>query len=76
MAHLLNLTVPPGWWGDSLFTTNEISPYIVRFNDKLSIGIEPVVISSTLSFDHPANSLESNLLEMFQSQYVEPVSHP
>jgi hypothetical protein len=76
MAHLLNLIVPPGWWGDSLFTTNEISPYIVRFNDKLSIGIEPVVISSTLSFDHPANSLESNLLEMFQSQYVEPVSHP
>lgn len=71
MAHLLNLPVPAGWWGDSLFTTNEVSPYIVPFNDKLSIGIEPGVISSTLSFDHPHGQLESNLLDLYQSEYVD-----
>ena len=72
IAHLLNLPVPPGWWGDSLFETNTISPYIIRFNDKLSIGEEPGIISSTLSFDHPANQSESNLLEMYQTLYVDP----
>jgi hypothetical protein len=71
MAHLLNLPVQPGWWGDSLYTTNQISPYIVRFNDKLSIGVEPGIIDSTFSFDHPANQLESNLLDLFKTAYVE-----
>jgi hypothetical protein len=72
MAHLLNLPVPPGWWGDSLFTTNQVSPYVIRFNDKLSIGVEPAVITSTLSFDRPVNESESNLLDLFQSVYVDP----
>lgn len=73
MAHLLDLPVPAGWWGDSLFTTNEVSPYIVRFNDKLSIGVEPGIITSTLSFDHPADESESNLLALFNTVYADPL---
>jgi phosphoglycerol transferase MdoB-like AlkP superfamily enzyme len=72
MAHLLNLPVQPGWWGDSLYTTNLTSPYIVRFNDKLSIGVEPGIISSTLAFDHPTDESESNLLALFNTVYVDP----
>jgi phosphoglycerol transferase MdoB-like AlkP superfamily enzyme len=72
IAQLLNLPVPPGWWGDSLFMTNEISPYVVLINDKLSVSFGHGSASSVISLTHPANALENDLLDLFQSEYLDP----
>jgi hypothetical protein len=74
MAHLLGLQIPQGWWGDSVFDTNRISPYVIRFNDKLSITVDVRRATENISIHNPATPTQAGLLKMFQSLYVDPVT--
>jgi phosphoglycerol transferase MdoB-like AlkP superfamily enzyme len=74
IAHLLGLPIPQGWWGDSVFATNRTAPYVIRFNDKLSITTDPGAAAQNISISHPANQSETNLLQIFQSLYVDPAA--
>jgi hypothetical protein len=78
MAHLLGLEIPQGWWGDSVFDTNHTSPYVMRFNDKLSVTTKAGSPIQVISISHPANQAETNLLEIFQSIYIDTpkTNHP
>ena len=71
IAHLLSLPIPPGWWGESVFGTNRIAPYIMRFNDKLSITVDAGGVAESVSISHPATPSEINLIKIFESLYVE-----
>jgi phosphoglycerol transferase MdoB-like AlkP superfamily enzyme len=72
IAHLLGLPIPQGWWGESVFDTNRIAPYVMRFNDKLNVTTDAGAEIQTISISHPATQSETNLLEIFQSLYVDP----
>jgi len=72
MAHLLGLKIPPGWWGESVFATNRLSPYVMRFNDKLNIVPVNGGPGQSISISKPTTQSETNLLEIFQSLYVDP----
>jgi hypothetical protein len=72
IAHLLGLPIPQGWWGDSVFDTNRTAPYVMRFNDKLTISADAAGTTESISVSHPANQSETNLLEIFQSLYIDP----
>jgi phosphoglycerol transferase MdoB-like AlkP superfamily enzyme len=71
IAHLLSLPIPPGWWGESVFNTNRIAPYVMRFNDKLSITADAGGAVQSVSISHPNTQSETNLLILFQSLYVD-----
>ena len=72
MAHLLGLPIPQGWWGESVFDTNRTAPYVTRFNDKLSITTDAGAAVQSISISQPTTQMETNLLEIFQSLYVDP----
>ena len=72
MAHLLGLQIPQGWWGESVFDTNRVSPYVMRFNDKLNIIPVAGGPVQSISISKPDTQSETNLLELFQSLYVDP----
>jgi hypothetical protein len=72
IAHLLNLPIPQGWWGESVFDTNHDSSYVMRFNDKLSVTTVAGAPVQSISISQPANEAETNLLKIFNSLYVDP----
>jgi phosphoglycerol transferase MdoB-like AlkP superfamily enzyme len=72
IAHLLGLQIPQGWWGESVFDTNRIAPYGMRFNDKLSVTTDDCAAVRSISISHPATQSETNLLKIFQSLYLDP----
>jgi hypothetical protein len=71
IAHLLRLQIPQGWWGDSVFDANHTAPYVMRFNDKLSITTNTGAPVQSISISHPATQTESNLVEIFNSLYLD-----
>jgi hypothetical protein len=54
-----------------VFYTNDITPYVMRFNDKLSIIVSAGEVTQSISISHPDTPSEANLLKMFQSLYVD-----
>lgn len=70
LAHLLNLSVPPGWWGESLFCVGASSPYVRQDSDRLLIesGGEKRIVSLAA----PAKGLETDLIRLFHTVFVGP----
>jgi hypothetical protein len=69
LAHLLGLPVPAGWWGQSVFLTNEPPPYFVRVQNNLLVSRNGQV--QTIALAAPGTAREQGLARLFQSVFCE-----
>jgi arylsulfatase A-like enzyme len=69
LAHLLGLPVPAGWWGQSVFLTNQPPPYVVKLKDNLLVSGNGQ--AQTISLAAPGTVQEQGLVRLFQSIFCE-----
>jgi Sulfatase len=71
IVHLLGLPVPPGWWGESIFSPDQNSPTVSKFGRNLNViplGGGPRKI---VSLDRPQDATEQALVTIFDSIYTD-----
>ena len=68
MMHLLGFPIPEGWWGESIFATNQAAPRVATANR--NIVVETSNDKQTVSLDSPHGVKEKELVSLFTSIYT------
>jgi hypothetical protein len=71
IVHLLGLPVPPGWWGDSIFSPDQNSPSISKFGRNLTVIPPGGGPRQLVPLDHPKNPAEKDLVTIFNTVYTD-----
>ena len=69
IVHLLGWPVPDGWWGESMFTTNQIAPSVLKLGNTLVVHPKNGP-PQTVVLDHIKGSAEAGLARLFSSIYT------
>jgi len=72
IVHLLGLPVPPGWWGESIFSPEQNAPSVSKFGRTLNVTFDNG-LKHTVQMDHPKDEAEQELITMFNSVYTNPL---
>ena len=70
IVHLLGLPVPPGWWGESIYSAEQNAPAISKVGRNLNIiplGGGP---RQRIAMDYPKNAAEKELITIFNTIYT------
>ena len=65
ILHLVNIPIPDGYWGNSLFSDGKINQFIGV--DKGTLYIQTGDNKSTINVDEPANDIEKKFADLFNS---------
>lgn len=68
MMHLLGFPISEGWWGESIFATNQEAPRVAVANR--NIVVETSNDKQTVSLDSPHGAKEEELVSLFKSIYT------
>ena len=70
LMHLLGQPIPVGWWGDSVFATNNNAPAVSKYRRFLTITPVDGSAEQTVSMDYPGNATEKDLVILFNSVFT------
>ncbi len=68
MMHLLGFTIPEGWWGESIFATNQEAPRVAKIGRNLVV--ESTQGKQTISMDNPHGTNQDGLVSLFNTIYT------
>jgi hypothetical protein len=73
--HLLELPIPEGWWGESIFAPIQKASAVAKTGRRLIVYPQDGGPQQIVSMNHPQNAAEKDLVTLFNNVYTNaPVS--